>query len=1134
MQSNFDFLREEWQDAYYAARDAERNALVAPVVAGLFTRQCLELLVGWLYEYDSKLTPPYATTLSARMYEASFQRLLPSSLYNQLHLVRKQCNAAVHDGKASAASALVMLKYLHRFCSWVAQTYSEECPALLPFDESLLPTRAAAERTQAQLQQLQTQLDQQLTDLEAERKKRLDIEAELEKLRAQQAEVQAIKQQNQHLPLPPEPFNEAETRRIFIDVLLREAGWNPAAPNVREYPLRGLPVAVNPSGRGSADYVLWGDNGLPLAVIEAKRTSKKAHEGQFQAEAYADALEKMHGQRPVIFFSNGFKTWIWDDAFYIPREVQGFYTKEELLLLIDRRQSRRDLRTFKPDMTIADRYYQTEAVQRITETLISDAEGKWRGSKRAALLVMATGAGKTRTAASIVDMLVRCNWAKRILFLADRNALVTQAKNAFKKLLPHLSAIDLTKEKEDDTTRLVFSTYPTIMNRIDQARVGDERFYGVGHFDAIIVDEAHRSVYQKYKAIFDYFDAIRLGLTATPRNEADRDTYELFDCETSNPTFYYELDQAVQDGFLVPPKGKEVSLGFMRKGIHYKDLSEAEKAEYEATFRDESGGVPDSIDAAAINEWLFNLNTIDQVLNILMTEGLKVKGGDRLGKTIIFARNHQHATKIQERFNQQYPQYGGKFCKVVDNYDRFAQQTIEDFSDAEKYPQIAVSVDMLDTGIDVPEILNLVFFKPVYSSAKYWQMIGRGTRLRKDLFAPGEDKQYFYIFDFCGNFEFFDHQPDGITASVPTSLSQRIFQAKLELAQYIRQEKLQEHEAFRQELLDWCHRELERLYERRDNFRIRMALEYLDKYRDRSRWGLLSGEDVHHIQRHIAPLIQLEDEDEAAKRFDLTLLQLQIGQLKKDSNGMNALIQKVIRLGDQLMQLSHIPAVRAQLPSVQQTQDGNFWQQLTLPDAEQLRQNLRSLIQLIPKKEASIYQTNFQDSVVSLREVDVLPPYLRMESYKQRVERFIRQNQNHLTIYKLRTNQPITAAELEGLENLLFDCAERGTKEDYIREYGDKPLGVFIRSILGLDANAAKQAFGEFLQRGNLSADQITFLNNIIDFLTKNGVIEKRMLVQPPFTDKHYEGIFGLFDQEDQARILYIIDDIKQQAIRTG
>lgn len=1126
MTSNFKFLQEGWREIYQKAIEAERHAIIAPVTSAFYSRLSLELMVNWLYEHDGDLTAPYQATLSARMYEQTFRDIIPPTLYQDIHYIRRQGNTAAHTGKMSRNEAMASLQFLFRFTSWIVKLYSEERPQIAPFDERVIPRKGVAEKNLQQLKNLQEQVEAHLEALDRERRKRMEIEAELEKYRRQAAEVKAVKEKNKAVEPAPAPLSESETRKLFIDAMLREAGWDPQAPNVSEYPLRHVPVRVNKTGRGKADYVLWGDNGRPLAVIEAKRTSVDEDQGKIQAEVYADCLEKMHGQRPVIFYTNGFNTSIWDDTFYPPRPVQGFYTKEELQLLVDRRNTRRDLRRFKANKDIAGRHYQLEAIQRVAETFAGDRDGRLAGRSRAALIVMATGAGKTRTSAAIVEMLVKSNWVKRVLFLADRNALVTQAQNAYKRLLPNLTSIDLTKEKEDDGARLVFSTYPTIMNRIDRARNADERFYGVGHFDLIIVDEAHRSVYQKYKAIFDYFDALLLGLTATPRSEADRDTYELFDCEEHNPTAYYELDQAVNDGYLVPPKGKEFNLGFIRRGIRYKDLSPEEKDRYESTFRDEHGNIPEEIGSAAINEWLFNSDTIDKVLDALIMQGLKIEGGDKLGKTIIFARNHAHALEIEKRFNKQYPQYGGKFCKVIDNYNKFAQQTIDDFSSSDKYPQIAVSVDMLDTGIDIPEILNLVFFKPVYSSAKYWQMIGRGTRLCPGIFGEGEDKAFFYIFDFCGNFEFFDHRPNGLVGNVPESVSQRLFTARMELAQLIREKKMDVHDAYRHQLLDWCHAEVEHLFEQRQNFRIRMNLQYIDKYRDRNRWSGLSYQEMSEIAQYIAPLVRLRDEDEQAKRFDILLLQLEAAGLNGDLEQASAAMNRVSRIGERLREMSNIPAIREQLDRLNQTQRPAFWEQAGLSDLEDLRENIRSLVRLIPKQERPVYRTDFQDTLESAREVTLLTAYRQMENYKQRVEKSIRDNRRHITIQKLRNNEPITPDELAALERMLFDGEERGTKEDFVQEYGEKPLGEFILRILGMEVNAAKAAFAEFLNRGNLRADQMTFINYIIDHLTQNGVIQKRALVQPPFTDIHDMGIFGLFEPDDQARIVRIIDRI--------
>jgi type I restriction enzyme R subunit len=653
--------------------------------------------------------------------------------------------------------------------------------------------------------------------------------------------------------------------------MLNEVGWDITKPNVTEYEVTGMP---NDQNTGYADYVLWGDDGRPLAVVEAKRTSVSPKAGQHQAKLYADALEEMHGQRPVIFYSNGYESFIWDDQFYPPRPVQGFYKKDELQRLITRRGSRKDITQEPVNKNIADRYYQEAAIRHTAETYTRNARG--------ALLVMATGTGKTRVAIAAVEMLMKASWVKRVLFLADRTALVRQARNRFSEHLPNISLCNLLEEKEDANTRIVFSTYPTIMNAIDDTRNDSTKIFGPGHFDLIMIDEAHRSVYQKYGAIFEYFDAILFGLTATPKTDIDHNTYHLFNLEDHMPTYAYEIDKAVTDGFLVPPKAISVPLKFQRDGIKYDELSEEEKAEYESEFRDEETGyIPEEIGSSALNNWLFNADTVDKVLGCLMEKGIKVQGGDKLGKSIIFAKSHKHAEFIEERFNKVFPQYRGSFLQIIDNQVKYAQNRIDTFSDKDKEPTIAVSVDMLDTGIDIPEIVNLVFFKIVRSKAKFWQMIGRGTRLCPDLFAPGENKSHFVIFDFCQNFEFFDENPEGIEGKAPESLSRIIFLRRLSIAHKLQSATYQQDEECKKlyiSLLDTMHSETEGID--RDSFTARPHLRYIDEFITRERWDNLTLTDISDITEHISHLPATHEEDELAKRFDLLILNMQLSLLE--------------------------------------------------------------------------------------------------------------------------------------------------------------------------------------------------------------------------------------------------------------
>lgn len=1144
--SNFQFLQHDFPALYADAVEAEQLTFLSPKASAIFCRSSLENAVNWLYDHDRSLSRPWRADLSTLLHDHCFKSLFNNTLFNELNLIRKTGNLAAHGKSVSQQDALASLKYLYRFMRHLAIYYGKQTPELQVFDEALIPHGQATQPNAQQLADTVADVEaKNAIEREAETRQRelaeqnAQLKQQLEQQKVLLAERKQARQQTVDIEAAvPLLVSEAETRRRYIDLSLKEAGWDNLQEGYHlEYPVTGMPKSTNPSGKGYIDYVLWGDDGLPLAVIEAKKTMVDSRKGKHQAELYADCLQQLKGQRPIIFYSSGFETYIWDDQFYPEREVQGFYSKDELQLLIERRSSRTDLRDFKVNESIAGRAYQLEAVARVAEnTVTQNSQGELRGRARQSLLVMATGSGKTRTAAAIVDMLTKCNWAKRVLFLADRNALVSQAKNNFSELLPHLSSIDLTKEKEDNGTRLVFSTYPTIMNRIDGMRNTDTRFYGIGHFDLIIIDEAHRSVYQKYKAIFDYFDALLIGLTATPKAEVDHNTYSLFGIEDNNPTFAYELDKAVEEGFLVPPKAISVPLKFLREGVHYNQLSDHEKAQYEEKFGDPTqGDAPDEIDSAALNKWLFNTDTVDKVLDYLMTYGIKVQGGDKLGKTIIFAKSHEHAVFIEKRFNKNHPEYGGKFLRVIDNYESKAQALLEVFVDEyeEHDPQIAVSVDMMDTGVDAPRVVNLVFFKPVKSPTKFWQMIGRGTRLCPDLFGPGQDKTHFIIFDYCQNFEFFDANPDGVQGRLVKSLIQQVFEAKLEVAMLIRDDidRTQEQGALAESYIDELYQAVSGLD--RNRFVVKAKLRYVVEYSDKQRWQNLSKSDLLDINTELANLVLADkNDDEFARRFDILVLNFQIALLT-GSHNLSQFINKLGSTANALLKKQNIPAVAAQKQLLNELQTDVFWQAISVNRLDEVRISLRDLMKYLDKDQQAIVETTFEDTLdhdgISIHEP--IGTYMTLQSYKDRVESYVRNHSDHLVIQKLKSNKAITETEINLLESILFDGKTVGTKQDYVDTYGDKPLGVFIRNIVGLDMAAAQAQFAEFIQAGNLKADQMTFINNIISYLTKNGVIDKTMLFEPPFTHIHDQGLLGVFDDAAATKVISLIDHVNGNAL---
>ena len=1104
--ANFAFLEQEFPHVAESASLAEQRVYGDPRASCFHARHALESLVKRVYKVDKTLTPPKTTNLDGYMSEPAFRELVPELVWQKAEYIRDAGNVAVHGKKTPAPEkALEILQELFHLVYWAGRSYLRQGAKDLQgitFDESLVP-KVDLQPTPASIEALNALKAER--DAAEEAKK--EVESELEELRKQLA---AIKAENDTVP-ETHDWNEDKTRRLIIDLALLRAGWSLDQKQDREYKVTGMP---NQQGIGYADYVLWGDDGKPLAVVEAKKTTVDPEVGQQQAKLYADCLEAMHGQRPIIFYTNGYRTRLWDDLAYPPRTVVGFYKKDELASLILRRTQRDSLDGARVKDEIVERYYQKRAIGSIGE--------QFEKAQRKALLVMATGTGKTRTAIALVDLLQRAVWVKRALFLADRVALVNQAVGAFKTHLPDSSPVNLVTEK-DTEGRVYVSTYPTMMGLIDETK-GDEARFGVGHFDLVIIDEAHRSVYQKYGAIFRYFDSLLVGLTATPREQVDKNTYSLFGLETGMPTDAYELETAVADGFLVPPRAQQVDLKFPREGIDYDSLSEEEKEQWESLdWGDDVDPeqLPDRVNASAINSWLFNKDTVDKVLQHVMEHGHKVEGGDRLAKTILFARNHEHAKFIEERFNHHYPHYKGHFARIIDHYAKYPQSLLDDFSQKDKSPHIAISVDMLDTGIDIPEVANLVFFKPVYSKIKFWQMIGRGTRLCPELFGPEDDKQDFRVFDFCFNFDFFRENPDGIEAGGAVPLSARLFRSRVQLLTHVqRTPDLDQDAALAGSLTAELHGEVAAM--NRENFIVRMHLEAVNRYQQREAWDQLSDADQDRLQSDIAGLpSEIETDEIESRMFDLTALRMQLAMAEGNTGVYETHRQRMVEIAMLLEEKSTIPAVKAQLGYLASMQESAFWEGMNLNGLEDLRLRLRGLMPFLDRKKRNIVYTDFQDEVLNVGlHKPVAMPWMTSVQYEKKVKSFLDSHQDHLVVHKLRTNQPLTDADLEALEAALVEVGEEDGKTllSGLLAHSEAPsLAYFVRSMVGLDRAAAQAAFSTYLNDRSLNPPQFRFVEMVIDQLTARGVMEASALYESPFSSLHSGGPDELFSGKENV-----------------
>lgn len=1098
--TNFDYLKNESQFQTFAevAVSAERIINIDVDACVLNCRRAMEFAVKWMYSVDKSLVMPYQDNLVSLINTDEFRGIVDKDLWRRMDFIRRTGNHAAHTGrKTTFDEAALCLHDLFIFLDFVAYCYGENYEERT-FDPKLLSQISTGETKT------------EYSDI--------DFKKLLEENKALKEELTARRSEQQPAYVPkPLDLSEYETRKIYIDSMLKDAGWTEGKDWRNEVELSGMP---NKSQVGYADYVLYDDAHRPLAVIEAKRTCVDASKGRQQAKLYADILEKKYQRRPVVFLTNGFDTRIIDNQ-YPERKVAAIYSKRDLEKWFNLLSMRTSLKNIVVDKRIAGRYYQEAAIKAVCDSFDNK-------NRRKALLVMATGSGKTRTVIALCKVLLAAGWVKNILFLADRNSLVTQAKRSFvNQMGDGLSVSNVVEEKNNYHARCIFSTYQTMMNLIDDANDEEGKIFSPGHFDLVICDEAHRSIYNRYKDIFSYFDAPLVGLTATPKDEIDKNTYSIFEMENGVPTYGYELAQAVKDGYLVDYLSVETKLKFIEQGIVYDELSEEDKESFEDTFENENGEIPERINSSALNTWLFNEDTIRQVLHTLMMDGLKIGYGEKIGKTIIFAKNHNHAEKILEIFNKEYPhlnQNGQTFAKVIDNYGTYVQSAIDEFSDAKKMPQIAISVDMLDTGIDVPEVLNLVFFKKVMSKAKFWQMIGRGTRLCRGL-IDGADKDKFYIFDFCGNFEFFRMDKSKPTAN-RMALQSAVFNLEFQIAYKLQDVNYQTERlaAYREKLVEIMSGKVGEL--KRENFAVRQHLRYVNQYSTADGYQALTFEDTLIVREEVAPLILPDQDEVSAVRFDALMYGIELAYLtgKKYSKGRSDLLKRVSSVAG----IANIPEIQMKAELIQKILRTSYIDEADIPEFEYIREELRALMKYVPENKMTVYTTDFSDDILSVEWHESELENDDLKNYRAKAEYYIREHQDHIAIAKLKTNKPLGELDIEALEKILWK--EIGTKEDYEKECGKKPLGEFVREIVGLDMNTAKEAFSDYLNETNMDSRQIYFVNQIVEYIVHNGMLKDLSVLQEsPFTDRG--SIVEIFeDMNTWFGIRKVIDQINANA----
>lgn len=1092
MAKNFDYILlladkiPTFKHLHNYCRLAEEQQPIYPDASANNARKALE----WLMKNMLKMA---GVTVDARATLNDMLRLPATDAFvnrdykfrEDIYLVKKIGNAASHDGAepVNRVKAFRCLRALYNVVAGFMGRWDavKEIP---PFDATLISSPSAPV---ALVKSPEPKVEMEVVN--SVRKESLD--------------------DPKPVVLPRESLaSEAVTRRYLIDYMLMEAGWELLDEKGKvlggkaciEVEVDGMPTA---SGKGYADYVLFSRGGKPLAVIEAKATSHAVTEGRHQAMLYADCLEKRYGVRPVIYYTNGFTTKVIDGMGYPDRDVISFHSMDDLERLIQKR-GRAEIKDVTIKEEITDRPYQQTAIKRIVE---------WFNAKhRRGLLVLATGTGKTRVSISLCDILMRNDWVKNVLFLADRTALVGQAHKNYEALLPSVSMSVLSEEKAPDMqARILFSTYQTMINYLDR----EDKAFSVGRFDLIIIDEAHRSVFGRYGAIFSYFDSLLIGLTATPRDEIDRNTYDLLQLDNGMPNYSYDIDEAVRDGYLCPYKTLQYHSKIMERGAKWDEMSKEDREEAERLMDYEkslAGLGPDDeyhrdILPQEIFKYLFNIDTVDKVLMELMEKGLKVKSGEEIGKTIIFAMNHPHAELIVERFRTLYPEKEPDYCQLIDNYVNKAHSLILDFEQMDKNPQIAVSVDMLDTGVDVPSVLNLVFFKCVRSKIKFMQMIGRGTRLCPKVFGDA-DKKEFYIFDWCGNFEYFSVHSDGANPVAVKSLTERLFALRLDIAAALQSAEHQEKEDDRRlhdELKEILHAQVSQLSRARID--VRAHLQTIEPYREREAWVCLSELDVAEL-KGIAHLLPRPKENEAAKKFDVLMLYLQLEQLDSTVKADNSRAS-VIKIAQLLEKKATIPAVRERMETIKEVQTAGFWECRTLDSLERVRKELRELVHVLAEsRDERRFVINIEDAISS--DVVAAPVTLKA-TYHDRVIDYLAKHTDNEVLRKIQNFEQLTTDDVNELQRIFWE--ELGTRTEFDEATNGKKynhnVAAFIRVIQGVDRQKALALYTRFIKDGNLTGEQEQYLKEILNYLSENGDLQMSDFMEYPLNRNRWRDVFG-------------------------
>ncbi len=1128
---NFEFVKPypQFRSLYEACRNAEALALPMPGLSCGSSRSALEFVVNLLFRSITDGTEPSRTLFESMSDDRFVNYIGDETILTAMHIVRKNGNLGAHGELVSPQTACATLEQLHYVIGELFMNLQliEDYPEFASPLSAAQQARSANESSALQKPAVVStdsgnQPNKAIPTVSAPPEPVQEAASPESCIPSEEVIAEFGKTLRQTHFSTSRKRDEKENKKLFVLASLREAGWPIALKSDQSYPETAC-IGMTLEDGSSIDFILYGRDGKPLAVVDYSNAVENPIAGRRHASHVADLLERKFGYRPTAYYASGYRIFCMDPLGYSPRRVFGFHSLEELELLKQRAGSRGDISNPVINDDITNRDYQKGAIRGICNALLA--------KRRRSVIVMATGTGKTRVSISLVDVLTKANWVKNVLFLADRTSLVRQAHKNFNKLLPNIPTAIFagSSTDRDKNARIIFATYQTMIRLVN----GDTREFGIGRFDLIIVDEAHRSIFGKYPLLFEYFDSLMVGLTATPRCDETKSTYAVFDSPNGEPDYAYELEQAINDGYLVGFHVIDNTTEAMRLGISYDDLTEEEKASVENAFKlesDEPAGATSPTGSLAharikVSPNVINRGTIDVMLDELMKNGVKVDAGDKLGKTIVFASSHAEAEVIVEEFRKLYPGLGSDFCKLIDSRVDDALAIIDNLGERDRLPQIAVSVNMLDTGVDIPDAVNLVFFRHVYSKIQFLQMVGRGTRLSPDLFGPGSDKKGFLIFDWFDNFRYFNTsstwstvQGSGKSHAATSSQGVKMNQLKLSILQQLQKkvDKTPFEQRYEKDLYDYFVVSIAGL--NNDALEVNRSIAYVNKYRKEGMLDNLKDKEVEELNDVVIPLIAIESCPPKVRSFDNLVLTVESAYLQyvadeKDPatirNGFKSVASLFTERMTELQKLKAIPEVLKKEKLIASMMDGSYlFDDFSFERAEYVRKELRDLMKYIPDSR-EYYIVDLPDTLIDGGEQAGL---YRSKPYAEKAEEYLQGDE--VSLAKLHTLESLTDEEKQQLKEIF--TAQLGSPADFASWSGKAWDGhmdalAFLRKQVGISDDAVVAKLGAVLNDSELTDAQKSYLQQIVDYAQVNGDITfKTLRNESPFRSFGVTELFGI------------------------